>query len=148
MSRIEAQLDPAYRLATVILLDHIAAEEAVHGAAMRAWRRYRSQRGAVINYRTWFLSMVVDQCRTVRWLRPLRLRRRTEAVQRAGGIGDAILRLNVGTRAALFCFFYLDLPMDEVAHVLRVPPARVRSRVHRANARLRAYQDAGDSRLG
>ena len=53
------------------------------------------------------------------------------------GLREAILRLEAPDRAALFCYFYLDLPMEEVARVLRVSEPAARSRVYRAAQRLR-----------
>ncbi len=146
LTRVEAVVDPSYRLATVMLLDYAAAEDAVHGATMRAWRQYRRLGGEVTNFRTWFLAIVANHCRRLRWRRPLAPRRRREGLVRSGdGIRDAILRLPVGTRAALFCFYFLDLPLDEVAHVLRQPPARVRTRVYRASDRLQPRHGRGEN---
>ena len=53
----------------------------------------------------------------------------------------AVLRLGPTDRAALFCFFYLDLPMEEVATVLHVSPSAARARVYRAARRLRPDLD-------
>jgi DNA-directed RNA polymerase specialized sigma24 family protein len=134
MTRVEAVLDPSYRLATVMLLDRERAEDAVHDATLGAWRQYRRLRGNVTNFRTWFLSCVARECRRLRWLQPGGARGQELAA--AGSPGEALVQLRRGSRAALFCFFYLDLPMDEVAHVLGVSTARARSRVHRAGERL------------
>ena len=49
----------------------------------------------------------------------------------------AIARLPEEDKIALFTYFYLDLPLEEVAHVLRVPLGTAKSRVYRAARRLR-----------
>jgi DNA-directed RNA polymerase specialized sigma24 family protein len=144
LSRVEAVMDPSYRLATVMLLDYAAAEDAVHHATLRAWRLYRRLRGDITSFRTWFLAIVVDECRRVRRWRPFSLRRRREGLDASDGLSEAIRRLPASTRVALFCFFFLDLPLDEVARVLRVSPARVRARVYRAGERLQpALEEQG-----
>jgi DNA-directed RNA polymerase specialized sigma24 family protein len=135
MSSVEAVLDPAYRLATVILLDYGAAEDAVHDATVRAWRQYRRMGGEVTSFRTWFLALVADQCRRVRRWRLLTLRRRGDDFAASGGLRDVLGGLPLASRASLFCFVSLDLPMDEVARILRMSPGRVRSRVYRASER-------------
>jgi DNA-directed RNA polymerase specialized sigma24 family protein len=61
-----------------------------------------------------------------------------------GELRDAVLHLGPGDRAALFCFFYLDLPMEEVARVLGVSPSATRSRVYRAARRLRPELDPAE----
>src|SRR5690242_21897340 len=74
MTRVEGILDPAYRLATVILLDYAAAEDVVHAATLSAWSRYRALRGEVTSFRTWFLAIVAVRCRRRRRWRRLTLR--------------------------------------------------------------------------
>jgi DNA-directed RNA polymerase specialized sigma24 family protein len=146
MSRVDGVMDPAYRLATVILLDYRAAEDAVHDATVRAWKRYRRLGGEVTSFRTWFLAIVADQCRRVRRWRLLTLRRRGHDFGRSGGLRDVLGGLPLASRASLFCFVSLDLPMDEVARILRTSPSRVRVRVYRATERaqdeLRREEDA------
>jgi RNA polymerase sigma-70 factor (ECF subfamily) len=50
---------------------------------------------------------------------------------------DALRRLPVTHRQALLLHYALDLPVDEVAVQLRLPPGTVRGRLFRARARLR-----------
>src|SRR5215469_4593423 len=136
ITRVEGILDPAYRLATVILMDYAAAEDVVHGAALSAWNRYRAMRGDVTSFRTWFLAIVAARCRRRRWLRRLTLRR--SDVDRVGGPRDIVGDLPFATRTTLFCRVSLGLPEDEVARVLRTSPARVHSRTDHARARVEA----------
>ena len=63
---IEPLLDPAYRLAAVMLNDRPAAEDAVQEASVKAWRKLRQLRGDVGSLRAWFLSIVANECRMAR----------------------------------------------------------------------------------
>src|SRR5713226_4714339 len=63
---IEPLLDPAYRLAAVMLSDRTAAEDAVQEASLKAWRKLRQLRGDVSSLRPWFLSIVANECRMTR----------------------------------------------------------------------------------
>src|ERR1051326_9386866 len=63
---IEPLLDPAYRLAAVMLADRTAAEDAVQEAAVKAWRKLRQFRGDASALRPWFLSIVANECRMLR----------------------------------------------------------------------------------
>jgi DNA-directed RNA polymerase specialized sigma24 family protein len=136
MARIEGLLDPAYRLAMVILLDSAAAEDVVHGATLGAWSRYNALRGEVTSFRTWFLAIVAARCRRRRWLRRLTLRRGD--LGEVGGPRDVVAGLPLASRTALFCRVSLGLPDDEVARVLRTSPVRVRNRAFRARERVEA----------
>ena len=65
-SQLEAALDSAHRLATVMLRDRTAAEDAVQEAALKAWRKRRQLRDGAAGFRTWFLSIVANECRMAR----------------------------------------------------------------------------------
>ena len=151
-SGLEAVLDPAYRLATVMLRDPSAAEDAVQEAAVKAWRKQGQLRGGAEGFRSWFLSIVANECRMARRSRWFGVIRMAEPPQELGSpedstlvsseLREAIMALDVSDRAALFCFFYLDLPLGEVARVLNISPAAARSRVYRAAQRLRPGLEA------
>src|SRR5712664_4952621 len=63
---LEPLLDPAYRLAAVMLADRSSAEDAVQEASVKAWRKLRQLRGDVTSLRPWFLSIVANECRMAR----------------------------------------------------------------------------------
>src|SRR5450759_233214 len=63
---IEPLLNPAYRLAAVMLADRSAAEDAVQEASIKAWRKLGQLRGDTGSLRPWFLSIVANECRMVR----------------------------------------------------------------------------------
>jgi RNA polymerase sigma factor (sigma-70 family) len=70
--------------------------------------------------------------------RRLRLDRPLEFVaDRPDELSDALRKLTARQRTALVLRFYDDLPEEEIAAVLRVRPATVRSVVRRALAQLR-----------
>jgi RNA polymerase sigma factor (sigma-70 family) len=153
-AQLEAALDPAHRLATVMLRDRAAAEDAVQEAALKAWRRYGQLRGGPGCFRPWFLSIVANECRMARrgrWWRVILQASPAppsatpqDAAPTGSELREALFRLVPADRAALFCFFYLDLPMSEVARVLHVSPSAARSRVYRAVRRLRPELDPSE----
>ncbi len=152
--QLEAVLDPAHRLATVMLRDRPAAEDAVQEAALKAWRKHDQLRGGAAGFRTWFLSIVANECRMAmrnRWWRVIRLAEPPrpsgspeDTAVASGELREALFKLAPADRAALFCFFYLDLPMDEVARVLGISQVAARSRVYRAAKRLRPELDPSE----
>jgi len=143
---IEPLLDPAYRLAAVMLADRSSAEDAVQEASIKAWRKLRQLRGDVKSLRPWFLSIVANECRMARrqrWWSVLKVADvpPSPGVAEFGAISDlhvALLKLSPGDRLPLVLHFYLDLPLDEVARTLRVSPAAAKSRIYRAAKRLRS----------
>lgn len=144
---IEPLLDPAYRLAAVMLADRSAAEDAVQEASIKAWRKLRQLRGDVRSLRPWFLSIVANECRMAkrqRWWSVLKVAdmpARSRARSEPGGSSDlheALLKLSPEERLPLVLHFYLDLPVEEVAQALRVSPSAAKSRIYRAAKRLRS----------
>ena len=138
-------ITPAYRLAVVMLRDAGEAEDAVQDSCVKAWRKLDSLRGAQA-VRSWFLTIVANECRSrlrSRWWSVIK-RGMLDAREPADGdIEDQIdlerelSRLSATDRAVLFLFYYLDLPLQDVGRVLKISPKAAKSRVHRAVARLR-----------
>jgi DNA-directed RNA polymerase specialized sigma24 family protein len=89
---IQPLLDPAYRLAAVMLSDRSAAEDAVQEASVKAWRKLRQLRGDVSSLRPWFLSIVANECRMARrkrWWSVIRMADVLEEVARALNVSPA-----------------------------------------------------------
>jgi RNA polymerase sigma-70 factor, ECF subfamily len=144
---IEPLLDPAYRLAAVMLADRSSAEDAVQEASIKAWRKLRQLRGDLKSLRPWFLSIVANECRMAkrqRWWSVLKLADvpvpSPGSFERGSSsdLHQALLKLGPDERLPLVLHFYLDLPIDEVAQALRVSPAAAKSRIYRAAKRLRS----------
>jgi RNA polymerase sigma-70 factor, ECF subfamily len=141
---IEPILDPAYRLAAVMLNDRGAAEDAVQEAAVKAWRKIGQLRGDAASLRPWFLAIVANECRMARrtrWWSVLKLADVSGSREESESYSDlhrALVRLSPDERLPLVLHFYLDLPLDEVARTLGVSPSAAKSRIYRAAKRLRA----------
>lgn len=142
---IEPLLDPAYRLAAVMLDDRSAAEDAVQEASVKAWRKLRQLRGDVGSLRPWFLSIVANEARMARrtrWWSVIKLpdleRQESDQPESRSDLHEALRRLSPDERLPLVLHFYLDLPLDEVARTLGVSPSAAKSRIYRAAKRLRA----------
>lgn len=142
---IEPLLDPAYRLAAVMLGDRNAAEDAVQEAAIKAWRKVRQLRGGIESLRPWFLSIVANECRMTRrarWWGVVKVAEvsgdQSREPQSNTDLHRALLKLPMDERLPLVLHFYLDLPLEELARTLGVSPAAAKSRVYRAAKRLRA----------
>jgi RNA polymerase sigma-70 factor (ECF subfamily) len=141
-------IDPAYRLAATMLRDRDEADDAVQEATLKAWRAVRRLRPDTATVRPWFLTIVANQCRSVRrarWWTVLKLPdlaglpdTRSEGAL-AGGIDleRALATLDRDSRAALLLRFYEDLPLAEVARILGISESAAKSRVQRAVKRLR-----------
>jgi RNA polymerase sigma-70 factor (ECF subfamily) len=145
---IEPLLDPAYRLAAVMLGDRSTAEDAVQEASVKAWRKLGQLRGDLGSLRSWFLSIVANECRMMRrqrWWSVVKVAE-PRPLHVAGDhfddtstdVKSALLRLSPEERLPLVLHFYLDLPLEEVARTLRLSPAAAKSRIYRTARKLRS----------
>jgi RNA polymerase sigma-70 factor (ECF subfamily) len=138
-------IEPGFRLALAMLHDPTAAEDAVQEASFTAWRKLgrMADRGRL---RPWFLGVVANKCRNARrsrWASRLELSEditvvsSEEATLRGADLRRAIARLGHDDRLAVVLYFYLDLPVDEVATVTGKSVGATRTQLHRAIKKLR-----------
>lgn len=139
-------IEPGYKLACVMLSDTDEARDVVQEACLIAWRKLRQLRREG-GLRPWFLAIVANRCRTrrrTRWWSVITLPSIRVEPDSSHGDFDSGLdldrelrKLSATERTALLLFFYMDLPLVEVARVLKVSPHAAKSRVHRAVVKLR-----------
>ena len=138
-------IDDGYRLAAVMLRDREEARDAVQEAALRAWRGFGGLKDRAAA-RSWFLSIVANQCRNTRktrWWSLIRLSdpRGETGADPGGGqrldLERAFAVLDPTDRLVIYLRYRLDLPMNEVGRIAGLTEAGARTRVHRALKRLR-----------
>jgi RNA polymerase sigma-70 factor (ECF subfamily) len=151
----DRELDRAYRLAGLILGNRHEAEDATQDALIRAWTAYPQLRNPG-DFQAWFDRILVNVCRD-------RIRRRrivhflpmgVEHEQRP--ISDpfqqllaedellgAMDGLDPDLRTVIVLRFWADLTVDEIARRCGWRSGTVKSRLHRALARMRTRLEAG-----
>jgi RNA polymerase sigma-70 factor (ECF subfamily) len=140
---IGPHLDAGYRTALAILRDPDAAHDAVQEASFKAWRKL-NQLHEGKPARPWFLAIVANQCRSERrrhWWSVIRMpdveSAPTDVQADSIDINRELAKLPRDDRLALFLYFYLDLPMEDVGTVLGLSAAGAKTRVYRAARKLR-----------
>jgi RNA polymerase sigma-70 factor (ECF subfamily) len=139
-------IHPAYRLAYAMLRRRDAAEDAVQESVLKAWRRIGQIRPETESLRPWFLTIVANQCRSVRrgrwWsVLPLPVSARTgfneQRTAEKTDLRRQLERLSHDDRLLLYLFYWLDLPLDEIAAALGISRQATKGRLYRAVGRLR-----------
>ena len=140
-------VQPGYRLACALLHDPELAEDVVQEASVIAWRKIKRLESPG-RAPSWFFGIVANECRNARrtrWLRRVSFGI-PHSVSIASGedrwvthedVRHALGKLSHKDRLAVSLYFYLDLPMDDVAAVLGSSTDATRKRLHRAVRRLR-----------
>jgi RNA polymerase sigma-70 factor, ECF subfamily len=149
-SLVQPLLEPSFRLACGILLDRAAAEDAVQEATLKAWRALPRLRPETRSLRPWFLTIVANQCRSMRrsrwtWvlhgIEPFGVESASaEAVVTTQvDVGEALRRLGPRSRAVIVLRYYLDLSYEEIAEVIGGTAQAAKSRLHRALRAMRVH---------
>ena len=142
----------AFRLAYLFLGDAAEAEDVAQEAFVRAYRAL-DRFDAARPFRPWLLSIVANLARNRRrslgryfaaWRRMAQMATdRAPAADRpeqwrAEALWQAVRRLSEQDQEVIYLRYYLELPEAEAAGALGIPPGTVKSRLHRALARLHA----------
>jgi RNA polymerase sigma-70 factor, ECF subfamily len=156
---VDLHLDRTYRLAAVILNDRMEAEDAVHEAAVAAWRGFADLRDPA-RFDAWFRRILVNECRD-------RLRDRarhrvvdvsrdlvdaehpqiadaSEATAARDALGRALGALTPDEQVVVTLRFHADLTVPGIAEMLGIPAGTVKSRLHHAMGRLRSALEVAE----
>ena len=140
-------VQPGYRLACAMLHDAEGAKDVVQDASLTAWRKFgRLEDRALV--RSWFLGIVANECRNARrkkWVAGVTLglpgwltvRSAEDHLIQGADLRRALLRLRHRDRLVVALFFYLDMPIEDVAAVVGDSVSATRGRLYRSIKRLR-----------
>lgn len=140
-----SRLDGAYRLATCILRDPAAAEDAVQEAALRAWSMRRGLRDPD-RAEAWFSKIVVNVCRADLGARSRRgfvlpvapFADADDSGDLRDEVGRALARLTPDEQVVVGMRYGRDLTVPEIALLTGIREGTVKSRLHNAIEHLRA----------
>jgi RNA polymerase sigma-70 factor (ECF subfamily) len=141
-------------LAQRVLRDVDLAEDATQRALVAMWRDLPRLRD-VDRFEAWSYRLVINACHT----ESRRERRMTQSVRLlpidtqieddATGVvvnrdelDRGFRRLSIDNRAVLMLHYYLDMPVEEIATTVGIPPGTARSRLHHAIRSMRAVLEA------
>jgi RNA polymerase sigma-70 factor (ECF subfamily) len=140
-------LQSGYRLAGAMLHDPQTAEDVVQEASLIAWRKLPKLADRS-NVHAWFLGIVANECRNARrrrWLSrvtlglPIRLSVSSgeDRIVNRADLRHALRQLRYEDQLVVTLYFYLDMPMPEIAAVAGISIEAARSRLYRAVRQLR-----------
>jgi RNA polymerase sigma factor (sigma-70 family) len=149
MEQVAHMLPLAQRLAYGMLQDANECEDALQDASFKAWRAFpRLREGS--DLRSWFLTIVANECRQrrrSRWWSTLEVESPPARLSEdhAPGLGDdaaielrrALNRIPSDMKMVLVLRYYLDFPFEDIGRVMGASAAAAKSRTHRALSRLR-----------
>jgi RNA polymerase sigma-70 factor (ECF subfamily) len=144
-------IEPGFRLALAMLHDPQAAEDVVQEASFTAWRKLGRIKD-IDRIRPWFLGVVANKCRNARrakWVAgvslglPDHLSVVSTEERTLGGadLRSAVARLRHQDRLVIALYFYLDMPLEDIAAVVSSSVGATRARLYRSIRKLRPDLD-------
>src|SRR6266852_7851691 len=144
-------IEPGFRLALAMLHDPQAAEDAVQEASFTAWRKLGGIKDRD-RIRPWFLGVVANKCRNARrrkWVADVKLGLPEQLSVVSGedrsirgtDLRSAVSRLRHEDRLVVVLYFYLDMPLEDVASVAHSSVGATRARLYRSIRKLRPDLD-------
>lgn len=138
--RVRAMERRLYRVCATLLPCDADCADAVQEALLKAWRALPSLRREEF-FETWLTRIAINEC-----LRILRARRPTQELDERmaapappdGELREALMALDERLRLPVTLHYINGFDISQTARILRLPPGTVKSRLHRARARLRA----------
>jgi len=148
-------IDSGFRLACAMLHDPQGARDAVQEASLTAWRKIGRLEDRA-GMRSWFLGIVANECRNARrrkWIsgvvlglpRKLSARSPEDRILAGADLRRALARLRHRDRLVVVLFYYLDLPLEQVADIVGDSVSATRARLYRSIRRLRPDLDTEEA---
>lgn len=150
----DAWVAPHLRVLSALAVHEVgtdAAEDVVQETLLRAWQRRETYDAARGSARAWLVGVLLDRCRRHRVrFRPFA---RTMPGDSPAPTSDAMNRLDVEhavrqlparQRHVVVLHYLADLPVAEVAGLLRVTEGAVKAQLHDARAKLRLLLENHD----
>jgi RNA polymerase sigma-70 factor (ECF subfamily) len=137
--------EDGFKLAIAMLRDRAEAEDALQDALLKCWRKLHTFKVGT-GLRPWFLTVVANQCRSMRRTRWWSVQRQAVIEISYPGpaqeperldLRRALGRLPDGARLLLVLHYYLDMSFEDMAQVVGGQPDAVKSRTYRALRKLR-----------
>lgn len=145
---VEKNRDLVFRIAYTYLRDAADADDVTQDVFIKLLR-HEGDFASEAHRRNWLVRVCVNECRSL-FRRPWR---RVEDIERYANslqmpsrghveLLTSVMRLPEKYRVPLVLHYYAGFSTGEVASMLRVPAATVRTRLARARARLRKILEA------
>lgn len=161
---VDAHGADVLRLAFVLLKHRASAEDAFQEVFLRAYRGFERFQGNSLE-KTWLIRIAINVCRDMRrsaWLRRMSPtppenwesarddaptpEERALRAERSERLLRCVMSLSAPFREVIMLHYYEDLSVAEAAEALNVAEGTVRSRLHRARARLkRRWEEEGEA---
>ena len=145
------------RMAMAFLGDFHLAQDAVQETYIKAYNNYHTFRSDA-SEKTWLMRIAINTCKDMRksaWYRKISLKQPAEMWEFAANdnthesdnndMVEAIRHLTPKLKEVVLLFYYQELSITEISHILNTSQNTVRVRLNRARAKLKQVLTEGSS---
>lgn len=142
--------DSLYIMALAILKNEADAEDAVSNAVLKAYEN-RKQLKVPHKFKAWMLTITKNEALKIK--RKQLILPGNEAVESMikpvhehyDELWDVLQQIKEEYRLVIILFYYEDLPLKTISHILAIPIGTVKSRLSRGKADLKNIMEGGNS---
>lgn len=132
-----------YRVARGILKSEHDIEDAIQNTVIKAYEKINTLKRDEF-FKTWLIRILINECNEI-----IRRNKRVETINNFSNeeqyndtyenidLINAINELNEELRITTVLFYFEDIPIKDIAIILKIPEGTVRSRLSRAREKLR-----------
>ena len=132
-----------YRVARGILKSEHDIEDAIQNTVIKAYEKINTLKRDEF-FKTWLIRILINECNEI-----IRRNKRVETINNFSNeeqyndtyenidLINAINKLNEELRITTVLFYFEDIPIKDIAIILKIPEGTVRSRLSRAREKLR-----------
>lgn len=148
---VERHRDMVFRLAYTYMRDAADADDVAQDVFVKLLRHDDAFMSDG-HLRNWLVRVTINTCKSLfrrPWRRIESIESYAETLAMPGeehvDLFTQVMRLSEKYRVPLVLHYWGNYPTDEIARLLRVPPATVRTRLARARTQLRTYLNEEES---
>lgn len=129
-----------YRVARGILKSEHDIEDAIQNTVIKAYEKINTLKKDEF-FKTWLIRILINECNEI-----IRSNKRLETINNCSNEEkyndtyeniDLINAINEELRITTVLFYFEDIPIKDIAIILKIPEGTVRSRLSRAREKLR-----------
>lgn len=139
-------MDTVFRLAYSYLKNSADAEDVTQNALLKLYQADETAFRSEDHIRYWLVRVTVNECKSLfrsPWRRAEPLEQYMAALELPGpeheDLFRAVMALPAKYRVVIHLYYFEGYSSDEIAALLDIPPATVRTRMSRARAQLKQF---------
>ena len=146
---VEDHRDVVFRIALTYLRDRADADDVAQDVFLKLLKS-DAQFESWEHLRRWLIRVTINECKSLfrkPWRRVEDIENLADSLSAAQAVLSDVMRLPERFRIPIVLYYYLGFSTSEIAELLHVPAATVRTRLARGRSKLKFTLEEGDREI-